>query len=195
MNDTDNIIKSLLLDIQLQLAVLHANQEQIKIDINSFGNEIMIKGSPKQNLSLFINSKSWNQSYSIQKSNTQCYKLVLITAESENAIKIGHPLQESVISEKTVKGGNFAIMSYPIKTMIKILTLPKSHYTAVNAQEDVTMHNEVLRLTIFRFYRFIKIMSVTQILERLYFLVDSKVLAKIEAYLPENKTKNTTIRK
>ncbi|OAD66957.1 hypothetical protein PHYBLDRAFT_174667 [Phycomyces blakesleeanus NRRL 1555(-)] len=34
-----------------------------------------------------------------------------------------------------------------------------SHYTAVNAQEDITAHKEVLRLTIFRFYRFIKIMS------------------------------------
>ncbi|OAD71980.1 hypothetical protein PHYBLDRAFT_169890 [Phycomyces blakesleeanus NRRL 1555(-)] len=37
----------------------------------------------------------------------------------------------------------------------------KSHYTAVNAQEDITAHNEVLRLTIFRFYGFIKIMSDT----------------------------------
>ncbi|OAD79443.1 hypothetical protein PHYBLDRAFT_58489 [Phycomyces blakesleeanus NRRL 1555(-)] len=55
MNDTDNIIKSLLLAIQLQLSVLCANQEQIKMDINSLGNEIMIKGSPKQNLFLFIN--------------------------------------------------------------------------------------------------------------------------------------------
>ncbi|OAD77185.1 hypothetical protein PHYBLDRAFT_165674 [Phycomyces blakesleeanus NRRL 1555(-)] len=35
----------------------------------------------------------------------------------------------------------------------------KSHYTAVNAQEDITAHKEVLRLTIFRFYGFIKIMS------------------------------------
>ncbi|OAD76876.1 hypothetical protein PHYBLDRAFT_165377 [Phycomyces blakesleeanus NRRL 1555(-)] len=58
MNDTDNIIESLLLDIQLQLSVLCANQEQTKMDINSLGNEIMIKGSPKQNLSLFINMPS-----------------------------------------------------------------------------------------------------------------------------------------
>ncbi|OAD76860.1 hypothetical protein PHYBLDRAFT_165361 [Phycomyces blakesleeanus NRRL 1555(-)] len=35
----------------------------------------------------------------------------------------------------------------------------KSHYTAVNAQEDITAYKEVLRLTIFRFYGFIKIMS------------------------------------
>ncbi|OAD67541.1 hypothetical protein PHYBLDRAFT_69409 [Phycomyces blakesleeanus NRRL 1555(-)] len=33
------------------------------------------------------------------------------------------------------------------------------HYTAVNAQEDITAHKEVLQLTIFRFYGFIKIMS------------------------------------
>ncbi|OAD75692.1 hypothetical protein PHYBLDRAFT_143943 [Phycomyces blakesleeanus NRRL 1555(-)] len=58
MNDTDNIIESLLLAIQLQLSVLRANQEQIKMDINSLGNEIMIKGFPKQNLSLFINTSS-----------------------------------------------------------------------------------------------------------------------------------------
>ncbi|OAD70069.1 hypothetical protein PHYBLDRAFT_171464 [Phycomyces blakesleeanus NRRL 1555(-)] len=35
----------------------------------------------------------------------------------------------------------------------------KSHYTAVNAQEDATVHKEILQLTIFRFYGFIKIMS------------------------------------
>ncbi|OAD65664.1 hypothetical protein PHYBLDRAFT_175845 [Phycomyces blakesleeanus NRRL 1555(-)] len=35
------------------------------------------------------------------------------------------------------------------------------HYTVVNAQEDITAHKEVLRLTIFRFYGFIKIMSDT----------------------------------
>ncbi|OAD67990.1 hypothetical protein PHYBLDRAFT_68359 [Phycomyces blakesleeanus NRRL 1555(-)] len=84
MNDTDNIIESLLLAIQLQLSVLHANQEQIKMDINSLGNEIMIKESPKQNLSLFINI-------------------------SPDVIKIGHPLQESVISGKAVKGGNLQL--------------------------------------------------------------------------------------
>ncbi|OAD79328.1 hypothetical protein PHYBLDRAFT_58377 [Phycomyces blakesleeanus NRRL 1555(-)] len=42
---------------------------------------------------------------------------------------------------------------------------------------------------------FTKINSELDIVERLYFLVDGKVLAEIEAYLPENKTKNTTTRK
>ncbi|OAD66166.1 hypothetical protein PHYBLDRAFT_71060 [Phycomyces blakesleeanus NRRL 1555(-)] len=37
--------------------------------------------------------------------------------------------------------------------------------------------------------------SVGHYFESLYFLVDDKVLAEIEAYLPENKTKNTTTRK
>ncbi|OAD65525.1 hypothetical protein PHYBLDRAFT_64596 [Phycomyces blakesleeanus NRRL 1555(-)] len=35
----------------------------------------------------------------------------------------------------------------------------KSHYTLVNAQEDVTAHKEVLWLIIFKLYGFIKIMS------------------------------------
>ncbi|OAD79367.1 hypothetical protein PHYBLDRAFT_162441 [Phycomyces blakesleeanus NRRL 1555(-)] len=46
---------------------------------------------------------------------------------------------------------------FPIVT--KELESINSHYTAVNAQEDITVHKEVLRLTIFRFYGFIKIMS------------------------------------
>ncbi|OAD74899.1 hypothetical protein PHYBLDRAFT_61057 [Phycomyces blakesleeanus NRRL 1555(-)] len=44
--------------IQLQLFVLRVNQEQMKMDINRLGNEIIMKGSPKQNLSLFINTSS-----------------------------------------------------------------------------------------------------------------------------------------
>ncbi|OAD66150.1 hypothetical protein PHYBLDRAFT_152717 [Phycomyces blakesleeanus NRRL 1555(-)] len=139
----DNIIKSLLLAIQLQLSVLHASQKQIKMDINSLGNEIMIKGSPKQNLSLFINTSSefifksvinirnvtlehvyqmMSQHLGIKVTASKkatlrtCTKLVcneLATLPSvqafgprPNAIKIGHPLQESVISGKIIKGGN-----------------------------------------------------------------------------------------
>ncbi|OAD69159.1 hypothetical protein PHYBLDRAFT_149562 [Phycomyces blakesleeanus NRRL 1555(-)] len=114
MNDTDNIIESLLLAIQLQLSVLRANQEQIKMDINSLGNEIMIKGSPKQNLSLFINISSGFVFKPVINISTLPSVQALGPRSSwgpylhisPDAIKIGHPLQESVISGKTVKGGN-----------------------------------------------------------------------------------------
>ncbi|KAL0078701.1 hypothetical protein F4703DRAFT_1959231 [Phycomyces blakesleeanus] len=134
MNDTDNIIESLLLAIQLQLSVLRANQEQIKMDINSLGNEIMIKGSPKQNLSLFINISSGfvfkpvinicnvtlEHVYQMMSQHLGIKLATLPSVQalgprsswgpylhiSPDAIKIGHPLQESVISGKTVKGGN-----------------------------------------------------------------------------------------
>ncbi|OAD76496.1 hypothetical protein PHYBLDRAFT_165022 [Phycomyces blakesleeanus NRRL 1555(-)] len=129
MNDIDNIIESLLLVIQLQLSVLRANREQIKMDINSLGNEIIIKGSLKQNLSLFINISNgfifksvvnirnitlehvyqmMSQHLGIKVTASKkatlriCMKLI-----SSDAIKIGHPLQESVITRKTVKGGNY----------------------------------------------------------------------------------------
>ncbi|OAD79339.1 hypothetical protein PHYBLDRAFT_58388 [Phycomyces blakesleeanus NRRL 1555(-)] len=108
-------------------------------------------------------------SYKCQKRNTRL--------RLDNTAKIGQTHWESYVVP------NLGWSSFYYNKVKR-----NSHYTAVNAQEDITAHKEVLRLTIFRFYGFIKIMSDTRkegLILLQTFLITTKSCLSLKKFLRE----------